>query len=120
MAQYVRSMAAFFLAASAAWVTIGFAFEGPQSFGAFSTVVHLLLAITAMVLAPAVALGSRRSYLLALTTGVVTIAYLLVTLPQRWGGDIGQVVAPVVWALLQAPVLYFVYQAQKTEAATNT
>jgi hypothetical protein len=102
---------------------IGFRFEAPDSICSWLTLGgyrHTIITILAMVLIPVCALEKRWGFLAAIGLGsatlilsVVHVAYMLITAPS---GYEGQLFGPIIWSLMQIPIIAFSHRARRETA----
>ena len=99
---------------------IGFRFEASDSVSYWLTLGgyrHTIMTILALVLIPACALEKRWGFLAAMLLGVVTltlsvvhVVYMLITAPS---GYESQLFGPIVWSIIQVPIVVFGYKARR-------
>jgi hypothetical protein len=102
---------------------IGFRFEAPDPICSWLTLGgqrHTIITILAMVLIPVCALEKRWGFLAAIGLGLATlilslvhVAYMLITAPS---GYEAQLFGPIIWSLMQIPIIVFSHRARRETA----
>lgn len=105
---------------------IGFRFEAPDAICSWLTLGgyrHTIITILAMVLIPVCALEKRWGFLAAIGLGsatlilsVVHVVYMLITVPS---GYEEQLFGPIIWSLMQIPIIAFSHRAQGETVQTK-
>jgi hypothetical protein len=98
---------------------IGFRFEVSDVVSYWLTIGgyrHTIMTILALILIPMCALEKRRSFLAAMVLGITTltlsvvhVVYMLITAPS---GYESQLFGPVIWSVIQIPIIVFSYRAR--------
>jgi hypothetical protein len=99
---------------------IGFRFEAIDAVCSWLTLGgyrHTIMTILALVLVPVCALEKRWGFLAAMVLGAVTltlsvvhVVYILILAPS---GYESQLFGPVVWSIMQIPIVVFGYRARR-------
>jgi hypothetical protein len=102
---------------------IGFRFEASDAVSYWLTLGgyrHTIMTMLALVLIPVCALEKRWGFLGAtvlgiatLTLSVVHVVYMLITAPS---GYESQLFGPIIWSLVQIPIIVFSYRARREPA----
>lgn len=99
---------------------IGFRFEAPDAISYLLTLCgyrHTIMTVAALILIPICAREARWGFVLAMLLGAVTlvltlshIIYMVISKPP---GFESQLFGPIVWTLLQIPIIFFGCRALK-------
>ena len=99
---------------------IGFRFEAPDTTSYLLTLCghrHTIMTIAALILIPICAREARWGFILAMLLGAITflltllhIIYMLISTPP---GFESQLFGPIVWVIIQLPIIFFSYRALK-------
>jgi hypothetical protein len=99
---------------------IGFRFEASDVMSNWLTLGgyrHTIMTILALVLVPVCALEKRWGFLAAMVLGAVTltlsvvhVVYMLIVAPS---GYESQLFGPIVWSIIQIPIVVFGYRARR-------
>ena len=99
---------------------IGFRFEAPDTISYLLTLGglrHTIMTIAALILIPICAREARWGFILAILLGAVTllltlshILYMVISKPP---GSESQLFGPIVWSIMQLPIVFFGYRALK-------
>jgi len=102
---------------------IGFRFEASDAVSYWLTLGeyrHTIMTILALVLIPVCVLEKRWGFLAAmvlavatLTLSVVHVVYMLMTAPS---GYESQLFGPIIWSVMQIPIIVFSYRARREQA----
>ena len=100
---------------------IGFRFEAPDRISYLLTMCgqrHTIMTIAALILIPICALELRWGFILALVSGSVTIVLVVIHIIymvfSQLPGYQSQLFGPLVWLVMQAPIVFFSYRALKS------
>lgn len=98
----------------------GFRFEAPDSICYLLTLGgyrHTIMTVAALILIPICALEIRWGFILAMLLGAITLVLLLLhifyMLTSKPPGFESQIIGPIVWSLMQVPIIFFGYRASK-------
>ena len=99
---------------------IGFRFVAPDFVSYLLTLGeyrHTIMTIAALILIPFCSMGNRWGFLGAMVLGSVTLIlslthsiYMLIATPP---GFESQIFGPIVWSIIQIPIIVFSYRAKK-------
>jgi len=102
---------------------IGFRFEASDPVSLWLTLGgyrHTIMTMLALVLIPVCALEKRWGFLAAMVLGVATLAlsvvhvgYMLITAPSGYGS---QLFGPIMWSVMQVPIIVFSHGARREPA----
>jgi hypothetical protein len=100
---------------------IGFRFEAPDRISYLLTLCgqrHTIMTIAALILIPICALELRWGVVLAMLLGsitlVLTVSHILYMVFSKPPGFESQLFGPIVWVIMQVPIIFFSYRAVKS------
>lgn len=99
---------------------IGFKFEAPDTISYILTLCgqrHTIVTILALILIPICAREIKWGFIAAMVLGIITCSLSLIhciyMIIAATPGYESQIFGPIVWAVIQVPIILFAYKARK-------
>lgn len=96
----------------------GFRFEAPDTISYLLTLCglrHTIMTVGALILIPICARETRWGFILAILLGTITLVlsvlHIFYMLISKTPGFESQLFGPIVWSLMQVPIIFFAYRA---------